>query len=306
VPASLPTAEPPALAGRALALALAVVVVWGTNFVVIANALRHFPPLLFATLRFMAVVFPLVLLVPRPAVPWRLLAGYGIAIGAGQFGLLFIAIDGLIAPGLASLLAQTQVVFTIALVMAASRVAGRRERLHKLQWPALALALAGMALIAANTGGDASAAGVALVVGAAFCWAVGNVVQRAAGPVPMLAFIAWSSLFAVPPLAALALWFEGWPAIRESLTTAPPSAWVAVVWQAVGNSLFGYGVWGWLLVRYPAASVAPLSLLVPVFGMAAAALFWGEALPPWKLAAAALILAGLALNTHASRQARRN
>lgn len=292
-----------ALGGRALALALAVVVVWGTNFVVIAAALRHFPPLLFATLRFVAVVFPLVLLVPRPQVSWWLLAGYGLAIGAGQFGLLFIAIDGLIAPGLASLVAQMQVVFTIGLVMAAGAIAGRPERLRPLQWPALALALAGMALIVANTVGDATAAGVALVVGAAFCWALGNVVQRAAGPVPMLAFIAWSSLFAVPPLAALALWLEGWTAMRASLISATPALWAAVAWQAVGNSLFGYGVWGWLLVRYPAASVAPLSLLVPVFGMAAAALLWGEALPPWKLAAAALILAGLALNTHAGRTA---
>jgi O-acetylserine/cysteine efflux transporter len=77
---------------------------------------------------------------------------------------------------------------------------------------------------------------------------------------------------------------------------------VAVAWQAVGNTLFGYGAWGWLLARYPATSVAPTSLLVPVFGMASTALFLGEPLPPWKLLAAALIIGGLALNLLATRQ----
>jgi len=89
---------------RALLLALAVVMVWGTNFAVIGDTLTRLPPLLFATLRFAVVVFPLIFFVRRPNVPWRILAGYGLAIGAGQFGLMFMAIDGHITAGLASLL----------------------------------------------------------------------------------------------------------------------------------------------------------------------------------------------------------
>jgi O-acetylserine/cysteine efflux transporter len=71
---------------------------------------------------------------------------------------------------------------------------------------------------------------------------------------------------------------------------------LAVAWQAWGNTLFGFVAWGWLLARHPAATVSPMSLLVPVFGMGASALFLGEALPAWKLISAALVLAGLALN----------
>jgi len=106
----------------------------------------------------------------------------------------------------------------------------------------------------------------------------------------------------VPPLAALSLAVEGWPAVQTGLGAMTPAIWAAVAWQAVGNTLFGYGAWGWLLARYPASSVAPTSLLVPVFGMASTALWLGEPLPGWKLLAAALIISGLALNLLASRQ----
>ena len=281
---------------RAFLLGLAVVAVWGTNFVVIRLGLDALPPLLFAALRFALVVIPALFFVKRPAVPWRDLAAYGLLIGVGQFGLLFIAIDGLIAPGLASLVVQTQVVFTIALAMR-----GTGERLVPVQYAALALAVAGIAIILAHTGGTTTPLGVALVIGAALAWSMGNMVQRRAGRVDMLGFIVWSSLFAVPPLFALAFLFEGGPRIVSAVSGAGLGVWAAVAWQAVGNTMFGYGAWGWLLARYPASSVAPMALLVPVFGMGGAALWLGEPLPPWKLLAAGLIIGGLAVNMFGAR-----
>ena len=106
----------------------------------------------------------------------------------------------------------------------------------------------------------------------------------------------WASLFSVPPLLALSLIFEGWPAIVRGVTHADAVTWAAVAWQSVGNTLFGYVAWGFLLARYPAATVSPWSLLVPVFGMGASALVLGEGLPGWKLAAAGLVIGGLAIN----------
>ena len=281
---------------RAFLLALAVVAVWGTNFVIIRLGLDALPPLLFAALRFTLAVVPLVFFLKRPAVPLRELALYGLYIGVGQFGLLFIAIDGLIAPGLASLVVQTQVVFTIGLAMR-----GSGERLVPVQYAALALAIAGIAIILGHTGGTTTPLGVALVLGAALCWSLGNMVSRRIGKVDMLAFVVWSSLFAVPPLFALAFVFEGAPRIMTALSAAGPGVWAAVAWQSVGNTMFGYGAWGWLLARYPAGSVAPMALLVPVFGMGAAAWWLHEPLPGWKLAAAALIIGGLAVNLFGPR-----
>jgi len=276
---------------RHFLLGLGVVAVWGTNFAVIKLALGQLPPLLFATLRFVAVILPAIFLVARPAVPWRNLAAYGLLIGVGQFGLMFIAINGLISPGLASLVVQTQVFFTIGLAMWLSG-----ERAHPVQGVSLALAAGGIGVILLHTDGSATPLGLVLMLLAALSWAGGNIVSRQAGRVNMLAYVVWSSAFAVPPLVVLTLWQEGWTPVRTALEHANAAAWAAVAWQAVGNSLFGYAAWGWLLARYPAATVTPMALLVPVFGMGASAFWLGESLPGWKLLAAALVMGGLALN----------
>src|SRR6185312_5085384 len=87
----VPTVTSHQLSLRDALLALAVVFVWGTNFVVIRLGLNVLPPLFFATLRFTFVLLPLVFILPRPAASWGNLAFYGLAIGLMQFGLLFIA-----------------------------------------------------------------------------------------------------------------------------------------------------------------------------------------------------------------------
>lgn len=272
-----------------LALALAVMAVWGSNFVVIKVALHHLQPLLLAALRFTFVFFPLAFFLKRPAVSWANLAGYGLFIGVGQFGLLFIAMRQDITPGLASLVVQVQVFFTIGFSM---RLTG--ERIHGFQLVALLLAVAGLGVIATHAEGSATPLGLLLVIGAAIGWASGNVLSRAAGQVNMLSYVVWASLFAVPPLFLLSWLFEGWQAMATGLREANALTWMAVLWQSVGNTMFGYAAWGWLLARHPAATVTPMALLVPVFGIGASALLLGEPLPTWKLTAAALVMLGLA------------
>jgi O-acetylserine/cysteine efflux transporter len=290
----MPSARLPA--GHLL-LALAVVAVWGSNFVVIKWALAVMPPFLLGFLRFAIALVPALLFVPRPAVRWPLLAAYGALIGAGQFGLLYLAIDGHIAPGLASLVIQTQVFFTIGLAMWADG-----ERLRPVQALALALAVLGVVLIGVNTGGEVSALGLGLVLLSALSWAGGNQVARRMGRVDMLGVVVWSSAFALPPLALLTLLAEGPARIGGALAAADAATWAAVAWQAVGNTLFGYAVWGWLLARHPAGTIAPMALGVPVFGMASAAWWLAEPLPPWKLGAAALVIGGLVLNLLAQKR----
>ncbi|MBS0482619.1 MAG: EamA family transporter [Proteobacteria bacterium] len=280
----------PALPPAHLLLALAVTAVWGTNFVVIKAALAHLPPLTLALLRFTLAFFPLALFVPRPRVSWGNLAAYGVLIGAGQFGLLFTAMRADITPGLASLVVQSQVFFTILMAM---RLNG--ERMAPYQIAALLLATAGIATIALHTDGSATPLGLALVLLAALSWAGGNMVSRAAGSVNMLGYVVWSSLFAIPPLLVMALVLEGWHSMEQGVLAADHWTWAAVLWQAVGNTMFGYGVWGWLLSRHPASSVAPLALLVPVFGLGASALMLGEPLQWWKILSFVLVMAGLVL-----------
>jgi O-acetylserine/cysteine efflux transporter len=281
----------PALPLTHMLLALIVVAVWGSNFVVAHYALEQFGPLFMATLRFALSILPWILFVRRPAVPWRDLALYGLLGGFGQFGLLYIALQHDISPGLASLVIQMQAFFTLGLA-----VWLLRERVHLCQLVALALAAAGLILVGVEANGAATPRGLILTLLAGLCWAGANLVVRRAGPVNALAYVVWSSLFAVPPLFALALLAEGWSSIARAVTHADAFGWAAVVWQALGNSVFGFGVWSWLLARHPAGTVTPTAMLVPVFGLATSAVALHEPLQPWKIAAAALVLAGLAVN----------
>lgn len=284
-------ATSPILSARDALLAVLVMAIWGSNFVVIPVGLAHFPPLLFAALRFLIAFLPAALLLRRPDVPWKNLAAYGLLVGAGQFGLLYIAMDGHITPGLASLVVQTQVFFTIGF---AAVLSGERPKLF--QCVALLLAVGGLSIILSHTDGTTTALGLGLVLGAAANWAASNLVVRSSPGANMLGYVVWSSLFAVMPLLGLSMVFEGWPAIRNGLASAGFASWAALAWQAVGNTLIGYGLWAWLMSRYPVATIAPMALLVPIFGMGASALVLGESLDDWKITAGALVMSGLAVN----------
>ncbi|HEY0296647.1 MAG TPA: EamA family transporter [Bordetella sp.] len=283
-----------------LLLALSVVFVWGTNFVVIKWGLADFPPFLFSTLRFVLSALPWVFFVRRPAVPFWRLAAAGIFTSVGQFDLLYWAMQRDISPGLASLAIQCQVFFTILLAI----ILGG-ERMKVLQVGAMLLAVLGMAVVGWHGARDPSSTitlfGLLIVLVAAFCWACANTLVRGAGKVDMLGFTMWSSLYAVPPLILVSLWAEGPARVTQALAQASWQGWVAVLWQALGNTVFGFGAWNWLLARHPAATVTPVALLVPVWGMISSAWLLAEPLPGWKLVAALLVMAGLTLNLYAGR-----
>ena len=278
-------------------LALLVALIWGTNFVFIRYGLDELEPFTFAATRFVLVAIPLVFILPRPDTAWRYLVGYGFFIGFGQFGLLFWAMQENISPGLASLIIQVQVLFTIFLA-----VFTMGESIAPRQIVALCLCFLGLGLVVANTDGQTTLVGVGVTLIAAASWACGNLIVKNAGDINILAFLAWSSLFAVPPLALLAVYFEGIEGISHSLMTSSWSAWGVILWQSIGNTLIGYGLWNMLLSRYSAATVAPWALLVPVFGMSASALMLSEPMPWWKLLAMGLIVGGLGLNLLGNRK----
>ncbi|MER5208585.1 EamA family transporter [Streptomyces sp. NPDC002825] len=275
-----------------LALAALVAAVWGVNFVVIEIGLDHFPPLLFSALRFLVAALPAVFLVGRPKVAWKWIVGVGLVLGAAKFGLLFTGMDLGAPAGLSSLVLQVQAVFTALFAFAALG-----ERPRRLQVLGMAVALAGIGVAAVDEGGSGPLVGFALVIAAAACWGVSNVLTRKAAPPDALNFMVWVSTVPVLPLLALSLLLEGPERDLAALRGLDGTGIAVIVYVAWITTVFGFGAWGWLLRRHPASSVAPFSLLVPVFGMSSAALFRGEDVSPLRWCAAALLVGGVALTS---------
>jgi O-acetylserine/cysteine efflux transporter len=288
-------------------LALAIAFVWGVNFVAMKAGLATLPPFFFAFLRFAFAAFPLVFFYGRPAVPWRLLWAYAIAQFTCQYAFLFWGLKLGMPAGLSSAVIQLQAFFTIALAAWLMR-----EIPRKLQLFAIALAFAGMALIAWHVEGRATLIGFVLVMLAGLSWAFGNILTRRIGLVANAAseainpmqIVAWGSLLAMIPLAMLTLVFEGPGAIRQALAAADWRSAGAVLFNAYVVTTFGFGAWSYLMQRYSATMVAPFALLVPIAGMASAALLIDEPLHGWALGAAGLVIAGLVLNQAAAARRR--
>lgn len=281
---------------RHIALALLLTVLWGLNFIAMHYGLLELPPLFFAAARFVIAGLP-VLFVPMPKVPFRDLFLLAMMLFVAQFAFLFPGMQVGYPPGLASLTLQVQVFFTV--VMAALSL-GERPRLH--HWLAMAVAFSGLALIGTTVGSDGvTPLGLGLILASAFAWAIGNLLMRRLPPVDSFALISWLSVLSVLPLLAISLVIEGasadWHAIRNV-------TWVGglgLLYVAVMSTVVGYRIWGELLKRYPAADVAPFTLLVPVTAMAASYLILGETLSPIRLAGGALIMAGLVVNVFGGR-----
>ncbi|MFH8620502.1 EamA family transporter [Streptomyces vietnamensis] len=284
--------HPARLAPAHLALAVLVAAVWGVNFVVIEIGLDHFPPLLFSALRFLVAALPAVFFVGRPKVAWKWIVGVGLVLGVAKFGLLFTGMDLGAPAGLSSLILQVQAVFTALFAFAALG-----ERPGRLKVLGMAVALAGIGVAAVDEGGSGPLAGFALVIAAAACWGVSNVLTRKAAPPDALNFMVWVSTVPVLPLLALSLLLEGPERDLEALRGLDWTGVGVIAYVAWITTVFGFGAWGLLLRRYPASSVAPFSLLVPVFGMSSAALFLGESVSPLRWCAAALLVGGVALTS---------
>ncbi|MFI5631296.1 EamA family transporter [Streptomyces sp. NPDC051664] len=275
-----------------IALAALVAAVWGVNFVVIEVGLGHFPPLLFSALRFLVAALPAVFFVGRPKVAWKWIVGVGLVLGVAKFGLLFIGMDRGMPAGLSSLVLQVQAVFT---ALFAALALG--ERPGKVRMLGMAVALAGIGVAAVDEGASGPVLAFVLVIAAAACWGVSNVLTRKAAPPDSLNFMLWVSTVPVLPLLGLSLLFEGWDRDADALAALDWSGAGIIVYVAWITTVFGFGAWGFLLRHYPASSVAPFTLLVPVFGMSSAALLLDESVSRLRWCAAALLVGGVALTS---------
>lgn len=298
------------MSSRDRLLAVFVAVLWGANFLAIHIGLQHFPPLFLAALRFAVIAIPTILFVPRPKVKLRWLLGYGIGFGTLQFVFLFIAMDNGMPTGLASLVLQASAPFTVLLGAALLR-----ERIGPRQGVGIGLAVLGLVVIAVARAQSAALLPMILTLCGALGWALGNLASRRAvadvgpgvAPVNPLHLTLWMTV--IPPIPLLVTsWITegpaaGWNSLLAAGTPEGLPGVLAVGYIAVIATVIGTGIWTWLMRRHAAGVVAPYSLLVPVVGIALAAVVLGERPSPLELGAAAVIVFGVLLGTPRSSRA---
>lgn len=279
------------MAPKDLLLALIVIIAWGVNFVVIKVGLDGLPPMLLGALRFALVAFPAILLVKRPKLPLRWLVAYGATISLGQFAFLFEAMAHGMPPGLASLVLQAQAFFTLFF---AALFLG--EKLRAASLLGLIIAAGGLALIGFDNSAATPLVAVVLTLCGAAMWAMGNIITRRFGNINLVGLVVWGALIPPIPFFILSWYLEGPAVIEQSLLNIRLSSILSLAYLAFVATMLGYSLWSKLLSRYPAGKVAPFSLLVPVIGLASAALLLNERLSHLQWLGGLLVMAGLAIN----------
>ena len=274
---------------RHVLLALLVMPIWGANFVVIERGLDGVPPLVFVALRFL-LIWPLIPFVPRPQAPWLHVALVGLFLSVGQFGFLYSALAAGMPPGLASLVLQLQAAVTVVL---AALLLSERPRLAQVA--GVGIGVAGLILVAVGRGGHVPLMAFVLTILGAVSWAMGNVLVRRLRIQGGFSLTVWSALVVPVPMLALSLILDGPAEVSRALTHLSLVNWLSTAYTAVLASLVGYTIWNSLLARYPAATVAPFTLLVPPIGMAVAYLADGEVPTILAVVGAVVLISGVAL-----------
>ncbi|MDP8080360.1 EamA family transporter [Phocoenobacter skyensis] len=280
-----------------LLIGIFVAILWGVNFVPIKLGLQSLDPFAFTFLRFFFSAFPAVFFIKRPSnVSWRTLIIYGVLFGCGLWWTAFYAIHNGLSGGMASLFMQFSAFFTIGLSYLLLK-----EKVNLVQIIGSLIALFGLFLMILVTDGSSSIIGIGLILCAATVWSVCNLIVKIKRPNDMLAFMVWSSLFSAPAIFVMTILVKGIEPFTSLPQTMDGKAWFSVLFQAYIITILSYILWNNLMKKYPATSVAPLSLLVPIAGISSTYFFFDEQIGIYKGTAMLIILVGLTVFMNAHR-----
>lgn len=268
--------------------AVAVPLLWGCQFVAIKVGVTEFPPLFFLALRFLAMALLLIPFVKRPTrQQFGPIAAISFFLGGLNFGLFYVGLR-LGSGSLSAVAFQLATPFTVLLAWPLLA-----ERPSLVTSAGVVLAFAGVVVSAAGPGLSANALPLLLVVGAAFAFAVSNVLTKRYGPFDSLMLMGWASLLTVPQVMLMSLLLEHGQA--TSLVTADENGWLALAYTIFIGGILGFGLWFWLIARGSMGRVAPYGLLVPVFALISSVLFLGDRMTPKLIVGGLLAIAGVAI-----------
>lgn len=279
-----------------LLLLLLVIIIWGLNFIFVKLGLEEISPLLLCALRFFLASIPAVFFIKPPAVPLRIVAAYGLVMFGLQFGFVFIGMNVGMTPGMASLIMQVQVFFSMFFAVL---LLGERPSIGQVV--GALVSFMGIGLVAMHFDSNVSLLGFILILAAAASWGVGNLITKKIKTTNLISVVVWGSFVACLPMFILSLIFEG----PQSIVTS----YNHLTWKGIGSLLYivyastwvGYGIWNWLIGRYPVGMIVPFTLLIPVVGILSSVLILGEPFQLWKLVSGLLVISGLCINIISTR-----
>lgn len=278
-----------------LLAAIAVNLAWGLNFTIAKLGVGELPPMLLIGLRYALTAVILIPWLRWPHGQFRQILIVSFTLGFMHFSLMITGLSG-VDSSVAAIAVQAQVPFAaiLAFVFFKDAIGWRRGG-------GIVLALGGIAVLAGQPHDTSDPVSLAMVIAASLVWAVSSIQVKKLGSIDTLVLNAWIAVLAAPQLLLGSFVFEGdrWASVPH----AGFWGWAAVVYMAVAVTVFGYGLWYRLLLRYPVSTVMPLSLLAPTFGMMCGIVLLGEPSSPEKLLGAAITLIGVAIVILAPRSA---
>ncbi|WP_227722849.1 EamA family transporter [Yersinia proxima] len=277
-------------------IALLITAIWGVNFSIIKLGLITADPLILAGIRFTLCALPAVFFIKKPDTSWRYIIGYGLLFGIGLWGIVNLGIKAGVSAGIASLVLQFGAFFTMILGAFLFH-----ENLSKHQYIGIIVALLGLTSIIFISDGSVTFIGLALVLCGAVVWGLVSIIIKKSDTKQVFSFLVWSSLFSPMPLFILSYLFNGPSGFTELVIHFNTTTLFSILFQVYPNTLFAYWVWNSLLTKYPVSVVAPLSLLVPIFGMLGSVMIFNESIPSGKIIAMVFIISGLIIGLYGKR-----
>lgn len=270
--------------------AVLVAAIWGVNFVVVKIGLNELPPFLYGAGRFVIALLPFVF-IRKPAVGWSVIIGIGLFLGVFKYALMFMGLHMGTSAGLASLISQSQVFFTIVLSMIIFRT-----RIQLNQALGMLVAFVGVSILAMNAETSSTLIGSLLILGSGLAWGISNILFQKAGNVDMFALTIWTSLIPPIPMFLLAVSVDSPEGVYETVSALSVTGYSCLLFTACISTWVGVTLWGILTRTYDAARVAPYSLLIPVFGLLSSWIFLGEKFSYATISACSLVFVGLIVN----------
>lgn len=273
---------------RDFLLLVLVCVLWAGNNIISKLAISHWhvPPLFYSAVRFAIVslvTLPWLLPMPRPA--WRILI-IGLAMGAGSFGLMFVALYWA-SPSEAAIVVQSSVPMTTLL-----SVWLLGERIRWRRGLGIALALIGVLIVVWQPGFKVSA-GMGFLLASALSGSLGAVLMKQMGDIAPLQFQAWVGLTGLAVLTPISVMVE-----PGAFGAAQHAGWTfvaAVLWSALVTSVFAHTAYYWLIGRYEANLISPLTLMTPLMTIALGIAITGDRIDARMALGSAVALLGVLL-----------